>query len=197
MKNHTLITISRQYGSGGKEIAEMVAAQLGVRCYDRQILYLAAEKAGRSDENIENLLNTAYRIPDSRISSVGGYGFETIPMYNRLFREQAKIIRDIAENESAVFLGRCADVILRDFEQKYSFFIYADDIFRENRAREFYGNQSLKELEKENKTREQYYNYYTGQKWGNPLNYDMLINTGKLPLPEAAHIILSYVKDMS
>lgn len=198
MRENTLITISRQYGSGGREIAEILAKRMDVRCYDRQIVYLAAEKMGNSDMDMESILEMSYKIPVSSESTFGGglgaLGFETIPPYNKMYREQAKAIREIAGKGSAVFLGRCADVILRDFPEVYHFFIYADDDFRVNRAREMYGNRSLKELEKENKTREQYYNYYTGQKWGAPVNYDLMVNTSRLAIEKAADVIWDYVE---
>lgn len=197
MRERTLITISRQYGSGGKEIAELLAQKMGVRCYDRQILYLAAEKMGSSDLDISTILDMSYKMPDdnmgSYIEGVNSLGYETIPSYNKMYREQAKAIREIASRESAVFLGRCADAVLKDFPDCYHFFIYADEAFREQRAKELYGSKSIKELDKENKTRERYYNYYTGQKWGEPKNYDLLVNTSRLTIPKAVDLIWDYV----
>ena len=197
MKERTLITISRQYGSGGKEIAELLAKKMETRCYDRQILYLAAEKLGDSDMDMDTILDMSYKMPDNSMGSfmegVNSLGYESIPSYNKMYREQAKVIRRIAEKESAVFLGRCADVVLKEFPECYNFFIYADEEFRRERAKEFYGNKSIKELEKENKTRERYYNYYKGQKWGDPLNYDLMINTSRFSVQKAADLIWDYV----
>lgn len=195
MKERTLITISRQYGSGGKEIAELLAKKLGVRCYDRQILYLAAEKMDESGTDISTILDMSYKMPEgSFMEGVTSLGFETIPPYNKMYREQAKTIRSIAENESAVFLGRCADVVLKDFPECYNFFIYADEEFRRERAKELYGSKTIRELEKENKTRERYYNYYTGQKWGEPQNYDLMINAGKLGIENAVRLIINCIE---
>lgn len=195
MKERTLITISRQYGSGGKEIAELLAKKMNVRCYDRQILYLAAEKMDGSDLDMNTILDMSYKMPEgSFMESVTSLGYETIPPYNKMYREQAKVMRKIAEKESAVFLGRCADVVLKDFPECFSIFIYADEEFRKNRAKELYGNKTIKELEKENKTRERYYNYYTGQKWGDPQNYDLMINTSNLTPEQAAELIIDYVE---
>ena len=194
MQEKTIITISRQFGSGGKEIAEILAEKMGVRCYDRQILYLAAEKMGDTEVDIESILESAYRTPDSSIGSMGTYGFEAVPYYNKMFREQAKAILKIAEKGSAVFLGRCADAVLRGHPDCFSFFIYADEEFRRERAGTHYGSQSLKELEKVNKTRERYYNYYTGQKWGDPQNYDLMINTSRFSPDAAAELILDYIE---
>lgn len=194
MKERTLITISRQYGSGGKEIAELLAKKMGVRCYDRQILYLAAEKMDAGEMDISAILDMSYKMPERTfMDSVTALGYETIPPYNKMYREQAKVIRSIAEKESAVFLGRCADVVLKGFPDCYNFFIYADEEYRKNRAKELYGNKTLRELEKENRTRERYYNYYTGQKWGDPQNYNLMINTSRTGTEKTVDFILDYV----
>lgn len=194
MLEHTIITISRQYGSGGREISKKLSNKLGIPCYDRKIVYMAAEKMGSSQDDIESVLEMAYRTPESRISSVGEYGFEIIPYYNKMYREQAKLIREIAQRGSAIFLGRCAEAILKDFSQHYSFYIYADEKYRENRAKDYYNNLSIKELNKENKIKEQYYNYYTGKKWGNPQNYDLMINTSNFSLEDAADLVICYIE---
>lgn len=195
MKERTLITISRQYGSGGKEIAELLAKKMGVRCYDRQILYLAAEKMDAGEMDISAILDMSYKMPEGTfMDSVTSLGYETIPPYNKMYREQAKVIRSIAEKESAVFLGRCADVVLKDFPDCYNFFIYADEEYRKSRAKELYGNKTLRELEKENRTRERYYNYYTGQKWGDPQNYNLMINTSRIGTEKTVDFILDYVE---
>lgn len=196
MKDHTLITISRQYGSGGREVAELLAKRMQVRCYDRQILYLAAEKMDAGEMDISAILDMSYKMPERTfMDGVTSLGYETIPPYNKMYREQAKVIRNIAEKESAVFLGRCADVVLKDFPECYNFFIYADEEYRKNRAKELYGNKTFKELEKENRTRERYYNYYTGQKWGDPQNYHLMINTSQIGPEKAVDLIINYVEN--
>lgn len=194
MEKHIVITISRQYGSGGKEIAEIVAKKMGVRCYDRQILYLAAENMGETEIDADTIIREAYQRPDFKLGSLGEYGFEAIPYYNKKFREQARMIRKIAEKENAVFLGRCADAVLNGVQEYYSFFIYADEEFRRQRAKTHYEQKSLKDMEREDKTRERYYNYYTGKKWGDPLNYDLMINTSKITLEKAAEVIMRYIE---
>ncbi len=188
-----IITISRQFGSGGKEVAEIIAKRMGIRCLDRQILYLAAEKMGDSDIDVESILNLAYQMPGTTLGSLGSMGMDTVPVYNKMYREQAKIILKIAEKGNAVFLGRCADAVLSDMPECHSFYIYADEAFRAERAKTYYDGKTLKELDKENKTRERYYNFYTGKKWGDPLNYDLMINTAKMSLEQAADLICDYV----
>lgn len=196
MKKHTIVTISRQYGSGGREIAEILAKKMQVRCYDRQIVYLAAEKVGNADMDIENILDEAYRVPTGHSNFFGSFGIgsDVIPDYNKMYKEQAALIRRLAEKGGGVFLGRCADAVLSDVTDCYHIFIYADDTFREKRSKKVYEGLSLKEMDKEDISRQWYYNYYTGRTWGNPLNYDLMINTSRIELEDAAEMILDYIE---
>ena len=102
--------------------------------------------------------------------------------------------KKLAEKSGGVFLGRCADAILSDRPNCYHIFVYADDLFREQRSGKEYGNLSLAEMDKEDKARQRYYNYYTGRTWGNPLNYDLMLNTSKIGIHEAAEVILDYIE---
>ena len=195
MKNNTLITITRQYGSGGREVSAIVAKKLGLRRYDRKIVEMAAKKMrDYGDMSIDDIIKDSYTAPDNAGSGIGDYAFERIPYFNRMYVEQAKVILGVAKNGSAVFLGRCADYILKDFPNTYSFFIYADDEFRLNRAKDHYGSHSIKDLDNEDKNRQSYYAYYTGQTWGEPKNYDLMINTSKISLEKAADLIIKYIE---
>ena len=195
MKNNTLITITRQYGSGGREVSAIVAKKLGLRRYDRKIVEMAAKKMrDYGDMSIDDIIKDSDTAPDNAGSGIGDYAFERIPYFNRMYVEQAKIILGVAKNGSAVFLGRCADYILKDFPNTYSFFIYADDEFRLNRAKDHYGSHSIKDLDNEDKNRQSYYAYYTGQTWGEPKNYDLMINTSKISLEKAADLIIKYIE---
>ena len=166
MEKNTLVTITRQYGSGGREVADLVAKKMGVRRYDRKV-----------------------------VANLGDYAYERVPQHNRMYIEQAKVILEVAkEDGSAVFLGRCADYILKDQPNTYSFFIYADDDYRLARAKTHYAGHTIKELDAEDKHREQYYAYYTGRTWGDPQNYDLMINTSKISLEAAADLIISYIE---
>lgn len=195
LKDNTYITITRQYGSGGKEVANIVAKKLGINCYDRKIVHLAAERFHNSTEPISNevmadLITTSYSMP----GSLGDYSFESIPFYNKMFKEQSIAILKLAQKGSAVFLGRCSDYILKDYPNTFSFFIYADDDFRQNRAKDHYGNNTLEELDKEDNNRKRYYAYYTGQTWGEAQNYDLMINVSNIPLEKATDLIIEYIK---
>lgn len=195
MRKNTIITISRQYGSGGREIAEILAKKMGVRCYDRQIVYLAAEKIGNADMDVESILEEAYNVPGG-IGLLSGlsFGSDAIPDYNKMYREQAALIRKLAQISGGVFLGRCADAVLADMENSYHIFIYASDEFRKKRSHDFYGDMSLKEMEREDRTRQRYYNYYTDRTWGDPKNYDLMLNTTEIALEDAAELIFQYVE---
>ncbi|MCH4179626.1 MAG: cytidylate kinase-like family protein [Megasphaera sp.] len=192
MEANTYITITRQYGSGGKEVSSLVAKKLGLRRYDRKIISLAAAEAGLTTD-FDGLLERSYNSPETCLGNLGDYAYERVPEHNRMYIEQAKVILAIAEKGSAVFLGRCADYILKEKPNTYSFFIYADDEFRQARSKDHYGNRTLKELDGEDKNRKRYYAYYTGQVWGNPRNYDLMINTSHISLETAADIIIKYV----
>lgn len=198
MKENTLVTISRQYGSGGREIAERLAKKMQVRCYDRQIVYLAAEKLGNGDMDVESILNEAYNIPGNYGSFFGGFSLvsDIIPDYNKMYREQASLIKKLAAKSGGVFLGRCADAVLANEKDCYHIFVYADDAYRQDRSKKLYGNLTLKEMDKVDKNRQRYYNYYTGRVWGEPLNYDLMINTSKIALEDAANLIIDYIESV-
>ena len=195
MREHTIVTISRQYGSGGREVAEILAKKMQVRCYDRQIVYLAAEKIGNGDLDVESILEEAYKVPGSHSGFFGGLGIgsDVIPDYNKMYKEQAALIHRLADKFGGVFLGRCADAVLADTPDCYHIFIYADDAFREKRSKEAYEGISLKEMDKEDVSRQRYYNYYTGRTWGDPLNYDLMINSARTGIEKAAKIIIDYI----
>lgn len=194
MEKHTLITISRQFGSGGREVAEILAKKLGVRRYDKKIVEMAADNIEEGMDPKE-AVELSYNTPSNCLGNLGDYGYERVARHNRMYIEQAKVILQVAkEDGSAVFLGRCADYILKDHPNTYSFFIYADDEFRLTRAKTHYAGHTIKDLDAEDKHREQYYAYYTGRTWGDPQNYDLMINTSKISLEAAADLIISYIE---
>lgn len=193
----TLITISRQHGSGGTEVAKILADKLDVWYYNREILYMAADKIGFDSFDEESMRELNYRKSSKYMEGLsvmmGTPGH--IPVYNKMYKEQGKIIQKLAGYGSGVFLGRCADYILKDFENVYSVFLYADDEYRLKRLAKAEGREvTLEEMRKEDKTRESYYNYYTGQKWGDVRNYNLALNMGKTTAEDAADMILSYIK---
>lgn len=191
----TLITISRQFGSGGREIAELLTKKLHCHHFNSKIVEMAVANL-HNGASIDEAIARSYHTPEEAQGTLDKYeGFERMVENNRMYVEQAKVILNVAERpESAIFLGRCADYILRNCKDVFSFFIYADDDFRAARGKLKYHGMSLKELNREENRRKQYYEFYTGQRWGDPTNYDMMINTSGISLETAANTILAYIQ---
>ena len=194
MKERTFITITRQYGSGGMYIAEALAKKMGVKCYNRNIVAAAAESLDTFDD-VQSVIEKSYDTPNDFVASLSALVGQGVPRQNQMYVQQARIIRELAEcDESAVFVGRCADYILRDVPNHFSFFIYADDDCRRQRAKEYYKDFSFQDVLDVDKKRKSYYAYYTGRTWGDPQNYDLMINTTNITAEQAIKIILDYVE---
>ncbi len=188
MSGIPVITISRQYGAGGREIAGLVAEKLGVKLYDRQIVHIAAAKIGLDDLSEKDLLELENYVKPLSMSFLPfrSFGMNMTDSSQKVFMTESAAIRKLAEDGPCVILGRSADYVLRKFENKFSIFICADDEFREARGKEVYGGKTLKELDQEDKKRARYYNYYTGQNWGEGQNYDLVVNTSHDSLDKIA-----------
>lgn len=177
---HTIITISRQYGSGGREVGRKLANQLGIPFYDNEIIEMAA-----ADSTIDKKFFENY---DS--SGVGGllHGlsmdvYRGLSLDDKVFIQQAKVIRDMAEKGSCVIVGRCADVVLKDYKNVLKVFIYADMESRKIRIRDIYKETSksaLEQIQKNDKKREAYYNYYSKQRFGDMKNYNICLDSGNM-----------------
>ena len=202
MKN-AVITIARQYGSGGKTIAAMLAKDLGVNCYGREILKMASEESGinerlfgMSDEKLKHsgLMKILKRPYEGDLIPPESSGFVSD---DNLFNYQAKVIKELAESESCVIVGRCADYVLRDYPNVISVFIHADREFCLEQAMER-NSMSLKEMqrfiEKTDKYRGDFYKYYTGHEWSDARNYDLCLNSGKLGFQKCVEEIKAYMK---
>lgn len=175
MNNNTVITISRQYGSGGRELSNILAKKLGIKLYDRQIINLAAEQLGIQDMDFDKMKKLEEAIPPLSLKFMPFYVFGmngAKPINNKMFEAESKVVKQLSEDGSCIILGRCADYILRDKENVYSFYICANDKYREIRGKEI----------------------YEGNKWGDPQNYNLIINTSDISLDEAADIIINYVE---
>ncbi len=196
MSGIPVITISRQYGAGGREIAGLVAEKLGVKLYDRQIVHIAAAKIGLDDLSENDLLELENYVKPLSMSFLPfrSFGMNMSDSSQKIFMTESAAIRKLAEDGPCVILGRSADYVLRKFENKFSIFICADDEFREARGKEVYGGKTLKELDQEDKKRARYYNYYTGQNWGEGRNYDLVVNTSRDSLDKIADAIIDYIK---
>ncbi len=203
MNEKVIVTIARQYGSGGREIGEKVAASLGVAFYDKELITLAAQKSGlntnilhSADEKATNSLLYTLAMGSSIYNS-GAISYD-IPINDKLFITQCDIIRNLAEENSCVIVGRSADYVLRENPRHLSVFIYAN---LESRIARVARRHSLSEsaardlIAKTDKRRANYYNFYTGQKWGKYDNYHMSIDSSLLDIDGTAKLIAQFAED--
>lgn len=197
----TIITIARQYGSGGRTVGKMLAERMGIPFYDRQIIEMAAEDSGinaalfhdeQKPHSLRALLKGGYQ--GNHLVSPESAGFTKD---DNLFNYQAKIIRRLADEGSCVLIGRCADYILRDQPNVVRVFVHAPADFCLQEAMKV---NSLPERDVERlivKTddyRARYYKYYTGQEWKDARNYDLSLNSAKLGFDGTVEAILSYIE---
>lgn len=198
-----VITIARQYGSGGRTIGQMLAQKLNVHYYDKELMKLASDDSGinealfvKADEKLKS--TSLFRIAKNV------YQGELIPpdkgddfvSNDNLFNYQAKIIKQLAQEESCVLIGRCADYILKDYSNVLSVFIHAPKEFCMQEAAKKI-NLSGRELEKyitrTDKCRADYYKYYTGREWTDARNYDLCLDSSKLGFERCVEEICSYM----
>ena len=200
---NVVITIARQYGSGGKTIGAMLAKDLGINCYSREILKLASDESG-INERLFGQKDERLKIPRWFKPLKRPYEGDLIPPESsgfvsddNLFNYQAKIIKDLAGTESCVIVGRCADYVLRNYPNVISVFIHADSEFCIERALER-NSMTRKEMEKfiakTDKFRGDFYKYHTGREWTDARNYDLCLDTGKLGFEKCVEEIKSYKK---
>ena len=186
-----VITIAREYGSGGRYIGKLVAEKLGIKLYDKEFVKKVAEETGLSEEFIKN--NEQKR--DALADLNNGYYFG-LNNADELFLKESEIIKNTAEKESCVIVGRCADFILNDRKDVTKVFIYSDMENKVKRATEFYGldkAKAEKEITRINKLRANHYKHYTEKEWNNPNNYDICINSDTLGVEKSADLICEIV----
>ena len=185
-----IITISRQFGSGGHSIGEQVAQKLGMKKYDREIIAQIAKRSGFAEDYV-NEESEAVRESSFFSAMTNGDFYENS---NRLtiWSEQCQVIKEIANEGPCVIVGRCADYVLKQECDLLRVFIYADMEYRAERIVREYGESNVKpekRLREKDKRRAAYYEIYTDQKFGDPTNYDICLNSGKIGLEECADII--------
>lgn len=198
MKKDIIITIGRQFGSGGKCVAEVLGRKLGIPVYDQELIMKAAQESGfsaeffeQSDEkrrffSLSSIFATAYSSETENYMSDKG-----------LFRIQCETIRNIAAQGSAVIVGRCSDYVLRDMENKLDVFLTSPLEKRAARVAERQGidyAKALETVEREDRNREEYYNYYTFGNWGVASNYDLCIDSDKLGDEGTADMIIEFAR---
>ena len=206
MDKKIIITIARQYGSGGREIGEKVAKKLGIALYDKELITDAATR-GNLDENVSKLADESaansllytLAMGSNVLGTTMHFGYK-MPLNDKLFILQSEVIKEKAKEESCVIIGRCGDYVLRDEENVLRIFVYGDLDHRQARIAERHpelkSSQIVDVITKTDKRRSSYYNFYTGNKWGKFDNYDMAINSSTLGLDGAADIIVACAKKL-
>ena len=200
--SNKIYTIGREFGSGGKAVGEKLAERLGIKLYDKELLQQAAKDSGFCEEIFENHdekpTNSFLYSLVMDTYSVSGYSaapFLDMPLNHKVFLAQFETIKKIAEAESCVIVGRCADYALADNPDCINIFIHADMDIRvrnvckslnitENKARDI--------INKTDKQRASYYNYYTSKKWGDSKSYNLSLDAGKLGVDNCVEMILKY-----
>lgn len=197
-----IITIGREYGSGGRELGEKLAAKLGFKFYDQELVEMAAEK---SDIHASILHKADEQASRSLLYSIAT-GIDTrfftpsyeLPINDKLFIEQANVIKELANKEDCVIVGRCADYILESAGiPSIDLFIYASKDAKIARISKLYDlspEKAKDKIKKVEKSRKTYYNYYSNKEWGELANYDLCINTTNMPIDKAVDVAINFIK---
>ena len=203
MKQKVLITIERQYGSGGEQIGRLLAQKLNIGFFDNVLLVKASEESN-IEEKIFQTFDEIYVnsglysiVASSVLVAKGNIGEYKQPPAEQVYWAEFATIRKLAEEQSGIFIGRCSDYILRDYTNAVHIFVHAPiDVRIANVCK----NENFKHgdaetiVRKKDKEREKYYNYYTDRRWGDVCNYHLSIDTGKMNLDDATVLIEQYVK---
>ena len=193
-----LITISREFGSGGRLIGKRLAEKLDIPYYDKELLDRIAEESGFSKELIveaEKKAKNSFLYSLASAMGTGEAGPESLSLNERFFLAQFDTIRRIADEGSCVIVGRCADYVLRGMPEATNVFIYAEEADKIKRAVQEYGvpEDSVKKLMKDtDKARANYYSYHTGRKWGDHVNYNLSIDSGYIEIEDIVNLIIKY-----
>ena len=180
-----IITVGREFGSGGRELGRRLAEALGVAYYDKEIIVEIAKRTELSEQYVNNIVENkplvSYPIHVGVSFNTGN--FAPVQQKNNIYYEQEQILKEMAEKAPCVIVGRCADHILREFDP-FRIFVYSDLETKMRRCRskgigeEEISDKDLKKyIQRVDKNRAEYYEFYTGKKWGEKLNYDLCINT--------------------
>ena len=203
MSDNLIITIGRECGSGGRHIGQALAEKLGVKCYDKELLNLAAKESGLCKE----LFETHDEKPTSSflyslVMDTYSFGYSSgsytdMPLNHKVFLAQFDAIKKIAKAGPCVLVGRCADYALSEYKDCFSVFVHADTDWRINRLSQKH-NKTAKEakdmINKTDKSRSSYYNYYTNKKWGAASSYNLCVDSSKLGIDGAAKAIIQAIE---
>lgn len=192
--SNVVITLSREYGSGGRYIGKLIAQKLGIKLYDKEFIIKVAEETGLSEQyikeneqkrNVLDVLNNGY--------------YSDMNNSDELFVKESELIKEVSAKEPCVIVGRCADQILKDNKNVLKVFIYSNMEDKINRAVKYYGmdkKKAEKEISRIDKLRGNHYKYYTGKEWKDFSNYDICINSDKLGVEKAADLIIDMAKQL-
>lgn len=199
--DNLVISVGRQLGSGGRIVAKKLAEEFGCKFYDREVLNLAAKESGFSEEFFEKnderkgFLDQIFHMHVPFISDSSFY--DNGLSQENLFRLQSEAIRKAADESSCVFVGRCADYVLREHKNMVTVFITADLDERIANIQRRYNcspDEAAKIISDKENTRSNYYNYYTGKKWGDSSSYDLCVNSSRLGIEGTEEYIAEFVK---
>ena len=197
-----VITIGRQYGSGGREIGKKLAERYDIPFYDNELITRAAKESGFAEETFERAeekaTNSLLYSLAMGINVYGNqdFGFSGLSLDDRIFLAQSDVIRKVAEEGPCVIVGRCADYVLREREDVFNIFVRASMEFRLKRAIQEYGVEEKKAADfilKNDKRRGNYYSYHVGEKWTNLNNYDMVICSSSMGIDNSIDCICAYL----
>lgn len=201
---NTVITIGRQFGSGGREIGEKLAEHFGIKCYDKELLSRSAKESGFCEEMIQNhderptnsfLYNL---VMDTYSFGYNTSSFIDMPISHKVFLAQFDTIKKIADEGPCIIVGRCADYALADYKNCIHLFIYGSETDKVNRIMQKYDLSEGKARDmivKKDKQRQSYYNYYSSKKWGRADSYDLCINSSVLGIEGTVKLITQYIED--
>lgn len=192
--SNIIITIAREYGSGGHLLGEMLSKELGIKLYDKEFISMAAQRSGmdesfitKNEQSIPSFWLKCIMSKNSEQPIEGSLSSDDI-----LFVAESKIIQELAEKEPCIIIGRCADFILKDYPKVLKVFCYSDIDNAVSRCISEYGikrDNAESEIRRINRNRIHHYEYYTGQKWGEPHHYNLMLNTGTISLETACKLI--------
>ncbi|MFA6335057.1 MAG: cytidylate kinase-like family protein [Bacteroidales bacterium] len=202
MDEKFVINIGRQLGSGGRQIGEKLAAQLGISFYDKELIQIASQESGlgkeffeRADEKVRHsIFGGPLNLRDSLVDEI----YSNYYLSNEtLFKIQSDVIRELAEQQSCIFVGRCADYVLKDHPRCLNVFISADindQIKRIAEIQQITENKAKDFIEKMDKKRERYYNYYSSKIWGDARSYHLCVNSSVLGIDETVTFIRQFAE---
>lgn len=193
LNRHVVITIAREYGSGGRYVGRLIADKLGIKFYDKDFIEKLAQETGLSEEYIEENEQKM-----TRLSNFNNGYYIGLNNSDELFLKESELIKDLADKESSVIIGRCADFILKDREDVFKVFIYSDMKDKVKRATEIYGfdkAKAEKEIKRIDKLRSNHYKHYTEREWKDYSNYDVCMNSDKLGVEKSAELICEMVRE--